>query len=179
MVIIDNNETQSNRNETILADRSQRFYAFVIDALFSFSVSFAVPLILSPVIKNAELIVALLCFFIVVTIQGYLLINTGQSIGKRLINIRVVDSIKLDIPSLKNIFLIRYILIWQIPNLLSLFLLSGDETSLSSQSEPTSAEGLISIVAFLVLAQTLLIFKSDRRCGHDILSGTIVEKITN
>ena len=33
MVIIENNETNSDkRNETYLAERSQRFYAFVLDA---------------------------------------------------------------------------------------------------------------------------------------------------
>ena len=112
MVIIENNETNSDkRNETYLAERSQRFYAFVLDALFSFSVSFAIPLILSPFIKDADLIIALLCFIIVVSVQGYLLINTGQSIGKRLMNIRIVDSVTLKIPSIKNVFLIRYIFV--------------------------------------------------------------------
>ena len=50
MVIIENNEVGSEkRNETVLAERSQRFYAFVLDALFSFSVSLIIPLILSPI----------------------------------------------------------------------------------------------------------------------------------
>ena len=173
---IENNETNSDkRNETYLAERSQRFYAFVLDALFSFSVSFAIPLILSPFIKDADLIIALLCFVIVISVQGYLLINTGQSIGKRLMNIRIVDSVSLKIPSIKNVFLIRYILIWQIPNLMSLILLGGSPELNSNNS--SNGEGLISLIAFIVLAQTLLIFKNDRRCGHDILSGTIVEKL--
>ena len=176
MVIIENNETNSDkRKETYLAERSQRFYAFVLDALFSFSVSFAIPLILSPFIKDADLIIALLCFVIVVSVQGYLLINTGQSIGKRLMNIRIVDSVSLKIPSIKNVFLIRYILIWQIPNLMSLILLGGSPEL--NSNNPSNGEGLISLIAFVVLAQTLLIFKNDRRCGHDILSGTIVEKL--
>ena len=126
MVIIENNETNSDkRNETYLAERSQRFYAFVLDALFSFSVSFAIPLILSPFIKDADLIIALLCFIIVVSVQGYLLINTGQSIGKRLMNIRIVDSVTLKIPSIKNVFLIyiqklirKYELIKKLNNLI-------------------------------------------------------------
>tara|TARA_B100000941_G_C28451234_1_gene525169 strand:- start:354 stop:890 length:537 start_codon:yes stop_codon:yes gene_type:complete len=178
MVIIENNETGSEkRHEAVLAERSQRFYAFVLDALFSFSVSLIIPLILSPLIKNSDLIIALLCFVIIVTIQGYLLINTGQSIGKRLMNIRIVDSINLKIPSFKKVFLIRYILIWQIPNLMSLILLASN--SELDASDPSNSEGIISLIAFIVLAQTLLIFKNDRRCGHDILSGTIVEKIIN
>ena len=91
--------------------------------------------------------------------------------------IRIVDSIKLKIPSIKNVFLIRYILIWQIPNLMSLILLGGSPEL--NSNDPSNAELLISLIAFIVLAQTLLIFKNDRRCGHDILSGTIVEKMAD
>ena len=164
-----------DKNEIFLAERSQRFYAFVIDSLFSFTVSFLIPVILSIFSINSSFFLALVSFFIVVSIQGYLLINTGQSIGKRLINIRVVDSVSLKVPSFTKIFLIRYVLIWQIPNLLSLFLIEDDISFNSGQT--SGAENLISLLAFLVLAQTLLIFKNDRRCGHDILSGTVVEKL--
>ena len=164
------------KNETLLAERSQRFYAFVIDSLFSFSISFLIPIIFSIFSFNSNFLLALFSFFIVVSIQGYLLINTGQSIGKRLMKIRIVDAVTLGIPSIGKVFLIRYILVWQIPNLLSLFLIQEEDLILNSSSDFSSPENLISLVAFLVLAQTLLIFKSDRRCGHDLISGTIVEK---
>tara|TARA_B100002019_G_C21145510_1_gene535443 strand:+ start:130 stop:663 length:534 start_codon:yes stop_codon:yes gene_type:complete len=177
MVMIENETNTENRKETFLAERSQRFYSFCLDSLFSFSVSFVVPLLLSPFIKDSNLIIAFLCFVIVVSIQGYLLVNTGQSIGKRLMNIRIVDSVNLKIPSFKNVFLIRYILIWQIPNLTSLLLLGGSPEL--NSNDLSNEEAFISLIAFIVLAQTLLIFKNDRRCGHDILSGTIVEKIIN
>jgi len=165
------------KNETLLAERSQRFYAFVIDSLFSFSISFLIPIIFSILSFNSNFLLALFSFFIVVSIQGYLLINTGQSIGKRLMKIRIVDAVTLGLPSIRKVFLIRYILVWQIPNLLSLFLIQEEDLILNSSSDFTSPENLISLVAFLVLAQTLLIFKTDRRCGHDLISGTIVEKL--
>ena len=165
------------KNETLLAERSQRFYAFVIDSLFSFSISFLIPIIFSILSFNSNFLLALFSFFIVVSIQGYLLINTGQSIGKRLMKIRIVDAVTLGIPSIGKVFLIRYILVWQIPNLLSLFLIQEEDLILNSSSDFSSPENLISLVAFFVLAQTLLIFKTDRRCGHDLISGTIVEKL--
>ena len=165
------------KNETLLAERSQRFYAFVIDSLFSFSISFLIPIIFSILSFNSNFLLALFSFFIVVSIQGYLLINTGQSIGKRLMKIRIVDAVTLGLPSIRKVFLIRYILVWQIPNLLSLFLIQEEDLILNSSSDFSSPENLISLVAFLVLAQTLLIFKTDRRCGHDLISGTIVEKL--
>ena len=167
----------TNKNETLLAERSQRFYAFVIDSLFSFSISFLIPIIFSILSFNSNFLLALFSFFIVVSIQGYLLINTGQSIGKRLMKIRIVDAVTLGIQSIRKVFLIRYILVWQIPNLLSLFLIQEEDLILNSSSDFSSPENLISLVAFLVLAQTLLIFKTDRRCGHDLISGTIVEKL--
>ncbi|MBA4715480.1 MAG: RDD family protein [Chloroflexi bacterium] len=165
------------KKETLLAERSQRFYAFVIDSLFSFSISFLIPVIFSILSFDSNFLLALFSFFIVVSIQGYLLINTGQSIGKRLMKIRIVDAVTLNIPSIQKVFLIRYILIWQIPNLISLFLIQDEDLILNPSSNFTSPENLISLVAFMVLAQTLLIFKTDRRCGHDLISGTIVEKI--
>lgn len=167
----------SIKNETLLAERSQRFYAFLIDSLFSFSISFLIPIIFSILSFDSNFLLALFSFFIVVSIQGYLLINTGQSIGKRLMKIRIVDAVTLNVPSIRNVFLIRYILVWQIPNLLSLFLIQEEDLILNSSSDFSSPENLISLVAFLVLVQSLLIFKTDRRCGHDLISGTIVEKI--
>ena len=165
------------KNETFLAERSQRFYAFIIDSLFSFSISFLIPIIFSILSLDSNFLLALFSFFIVVSIQGYLLISTGQSIGKRLMKIRIVDAVTLKIPSIQKVFLIRYIFVWQIPNLVSLFLIQDEDLNLNSSSDLSSPENLISLVAFMVLAQTLLIFKTDRRCGHDLISGTIVEKI--
>ena len=57
-------------------------------------------------------------------------------------------------------------------------LLLGGSPELNS-NDLSNEDAFISLIAFIVLAQTLLIFKNDRRCGHDILSGTIVEKIIN
>ncbi len=165
------------KNETLLAERSQRFYAFVIDSLFSLSISFLIPIIFSILSIDSNFLLALFSFFIVVSIQGYLLINTGQSIGKRLMKIRIVDAVTLTIPSVRKVFLIRYVLVWQIPNLLSLFIIQDEDLMLNSTSSFSSPENLISLVAFMVLAQSLLIFKNDRRCGHDLISGTIVEKV--
>ena len=150
------------KKETLLAERSQRFYAFVIDSLFSFSISFLIPVIFSILSFDSNFLLALFSFFIVVSIQGYLLINTGQSIGKRLMKIRIVDAVTLNIPSIQKVFLIRYILIWQIPNLISLFLIQDEDLILNPSSNFTSPENLISLVAFMVLAQTLLIFKTDK-----------------
>lgn len=168
----------TERNEVYLAERSQRFYAFFIDSIFSFSIAFLVPLIFSIFSINSSKMLSVISLIIVISIQGNLLIRSGQTIGKRLISIRIIDSNTLKIPNIKNVFIIRYLLIWQIPNLLSSIIISDENFLLTSENQSISTiEGIVSLIALIVLAQTLLIFRSDRRCGHDILSGTRVEKL--
>tara|TARA_B100001029_G_scaffold178219_2_gene184481 strand:+ start:24055 stop:24612 length:558 start_codon:yes stop_codon:yes gene_type:complete len=170
--------TIEQRNEVFLAERSQRFFAFFIDAIFSFGVNFIIPLFLSFFSIMSPNVLSIISLLIVIIIQGNFLIKDGQTIGKRLISIRIIDSNTLEIPSIKNIFIIRYLLVWQVPNLLSIFFINANNFELSSSNPSfTTSESIISFIALMVLVQTLLIFKSDRRCGHDILSGTVVEKI--
>ena len=170
--------TTDQRNEVYLAERSQRFYAFFIDAIFSFGISFIIPLFFSLFSVKSGNIVSIISLLIVIIIQGNFLIKDGQTIGKRLISIRIIDSSTLEVPSIRNIFIIRYLMIWQVPNFLSIFFINDDSFQFNSSTQSFStSENIISFVALLVLVQTLLIFRSDRRCGHDILSGTVVEKI--
>ena len=170
--------TTDQRNEVYLAERSQRFYAFFIDAIFSFGISFVIPLFFSLFSVKSGNIVSIISLLIVIIVQGNFLIKDGQTIGKRLISIRIIDSSTVQVPSIRNIFIIRYLMIWQIPNFLSVFFINDDSFQFNSSTQSFStSENVISFVALLVLVQTLLIFRSDRRCGHDILSGTVVEKI--
>ena len=170
--------TIEQRNEVFLAERSQRFYAFFADACFSFGISFIIPLFFSLFSIKSTNVLSIISLLIVIIVQGNFLIKDGQTIGKRLISIRIIDSRTLQIPNIKNVFIIRYLLVWQVPNLLSIFFLNENNFDLNSSNPTfTTSESIISFIALKVLVQTLLIFKSDRRCGHDILSGTVVEKV--
>ena len=81
-------------------------------------------------------------------INGYLLYKRGQTIGKALVNTKIVD-LKGNIPNFGKLFFLRYFifgLIAQIP-----------------------------FVGYLFnLADPLFIFGKDRRCLHDHLAGTVV-----
>ena len=83
-------------------------------------------------------------------LNGYLLIRDGQSIGKKVIGMRIVD-LKGDIPPVKNIILLRHVVVMLLTHI-------------------PVAGGLIS------LADILFIFRSDKRCLHDHLAGTRVVK---
>ena len=80
-------------------------------------------------------------------IQGYPLVSTGQTWGKRATSIRIVklDGTKPPIPTL----VVRY----------GVYMLSG----------------IIPVVGIISsLVNVLLIFRADRRCGHDLVAGTRV-----
>lgn len=82
-------------------------------------------------------------------LNGYLLANHGQTIGKRLVKTRIVSIHDEKILPLWKVFSRRYLPLWvlgQIPLLGQIF-------------------GLV---------DTLFIFRSDKRCVHDLIAGTRV-----
>lgn len=98
---------------------------------------------------EAELGATLLGFAWFATANGYLMSSAGQTIGKRMLEIRVVDIATGAIPSLPRQLGIRYGLMWF-----------------------TGSLPLIGV--FIGLIDSLLIFRSDRRCLHDHVAGTKV-----
>ena len=87
-------------------------------------------------------------FVIFVVIQGFPLNATGQTWGKKLLKIKIVD---LDggKPPIGRLLGLRYLPIQVVANI-----------------------PLVGPVVALV--NVLLIFRSDRRCGHDLIAGTRV-----
>ncbi|MBI4425449.1 MAG: RDD family protein [Elusimicrobia bacterium] len=79
--------------------------------------------------------------------QFYLLTTKGQTIGKRLFKIRIVKA-----DTLENGGFVTNVLLRSIVN------------------------GLLWFIPVYMVADSLLIFRQDRRCIHDILAGTIVVK---
>ena len=95
-------------------------------------------------------IIAWVAFLI---IQGYLLYKRGQTVGKILVNTKIVD-LHGNIPNFGKLIFLRYFifgLIGQIPFVGGLF----------------------------GLADALFIFGEDKRCLHDHLAGTIVVNESN
>ena len=100
-------------------------------------------------------IIMLTVFGIVVflLVNGYLLSKYGQTVGKKLLDIKIVD-MKGDKPEFVPLIAKRYLPIWavsQIP------LIGG----------------------ILALIDALFIFRKDKRCIHDLIAGTrVVENTT-
>ena len=85
-------------------------------------------------------------------LNGYFLVKRGQTLGKMLLRIRIVDVESMEIVSFWRVFVLRW-LVWVII-------------------------GLIPILSLAALINPFFIFKKQRRCLHDYLAGTIVIKNT-
>ncbi len=142
-----------------LAGRGDRFLAVMIDTAMIVLTSFPVLYLIGYfdssdnggdwvrlVVEEAALIVGF--FMLFVAINAYPLHKTGQTWGKRLLGIRIVDLAGRK-PELWRILLLRYL--------------------------PTDVAGSIPFVGWpITLIDALMIFREDRRCLHDLIAGTRV-----
>ena len=91
---------------------------------------------------------AVIGFVIFVIVQGFPLNATGQTWGKKLLKIKIVD-LDGNKPPIGRLLGLRYL--------------------------PIQAVGNIPLIGPVIgLVNVLLIFRSDRRCGHDLIAGTKV-----
>ena len=139
-----------------LAGRGQRLGAAIIDALIG--VALAVPIwmflglsdymakgIEPPFAVTATSIVLGFVFF--VAVHGYFL-RQGQTVGKKILGIRITD-LDDNRVSIGRLLGLRY--------------------------APISAVMFIPVVGnFLPLVDSLFVFRSDKRCIHDLIAGTKV-----
>lgn len=149
-------------SEPPLAERSARLMAFILDAVFTL---FPCGLVLSIVSSmrgippenllqgsGLEELVQNLGGIAVWALVNFYTLRKGQTIGKRILKIQVVDVETGKIPSLANLVLLRF----------GLF-------ALISQA---GVSGLA-----IAVANPLMIFGEDRRCVHDYIARTKVIKV--
>ncbi|NJR43758.1 MAG: RDD family protein [Akkermansiaceae bacterium] len=101
---------------------------------------------------GSTVVITVLSYALFIAIQWTSLIQTGQTIGKKVVKTRIVtmDGRK---PSIQDLLVKKYGFM--------------------------NAVGLIPVVGALIsLLQVCLIFKRDRRCLHDTIAGTQVMKVS-
>lgn len=98
-----------------------------------------------------SLVVTIISQIIYFSVNGIMLYKYGQTIGKKVMGIKIV---KLDnsLPQLTNSYILRYL----IPSIFPIIPFVG---------------------SMIGLADILCIFKSDRRCIHDLMAGTRVVEV--
>lgn len=147
--------------DTGLATRSQRLVAAIVDSFIS--VLAIGPLMYFTgyfervtqqevtVLETASL--GLAGFVLFVILHGYPLATRGQTLGKMLIGIRIVDYTDDRLLPFGRLLALRYLPISVIANI----------------PIPLVGQGLS-------LINVLMIFGSEQRCGHDLIAGTKVVK---
>jgi uncharacterized RDD family membrane protein YckC len=145
-------------NTLPLAGRFERWVASILDSIVM--LPFIVPLfyfdITASVIENdgsltstiaTELFSSILAFALFALLQAYPLHKYGQTWGKMPFGIRIVD-LEGRKPNFWRILALRYLPWYLMPTL--------------------------SINLFFVIVDSLMIFRADRRCAHDLIAGTRV-----
>jgi len=144
-----------------LASRWSRLFAALIDAFIGIIVS--VPLIIyynvfELAMAGEELGTGLMVFMTLMgivafmLIHGYLLKTKGQTIGKLALGIKIV-TLDDQLPNFGSLIVKRYLPIWVIQ--------------------------LVPAINILALVDVLFIFRSDKRCVHDLIAETKVVRIIN
>jgi uncharacterized RDD family membrane protein YckC len=149
----------------MLAGRGERFGAVVIDRVICQFVT----ILLVALTGNLNLLIeamrtlgarsmsvvtvgyGVLSILVFVMVQGYPLAKNGQTWGKKLLSIRIVD-LQGEPPPFWRLILLRYV--------------------------PTPAIALLPVVGNLyALVDALFIFRQDKRCLHDLIAGTQVVNV--
>jgi uncharacterized RDD family membrane protein YckC len=150
----------SARSEGQLAGRGARLGGAIIDGLILLGLWWLVSVvtpwnIFSPKMAEAGFValigMQLLGLLLFATVNGYLLMTRGQTVGKKLLGMRIVRP-DGSAATPGRIIGLRYAVGWLL-----------------------SALPVVGMVYALV--DCLMIFRADRRCLHDLIADTIVVKV--
>ena len=149
-----------------LAGRFTRFAAAMVDGILILIIVLAVQFLTGFVQRTAmqqasileQMVMSLLGIAVMLLLNGYLLVSRGQTIGKMLTNIQIVDFDTGKLLPFVRVYVYRYL--WTLPFFLTAVLIPG-----------TRDDALINLV---VLIDALFIFSELRRCLHDRIAGSKV-----
>ncbi len=149
-----------------LAGRFTRFASALVDGFLVMAVVFPIQLLTgfteraregsAGVVENLIMNVIGMVFFLV--LHGMFLFSRGQTIGKMLTKIQIVDAKTGQIPPPLHVYVLRYL--WSLPIVIVCAIIPGPLDDM--------------ILLPIVLIDILMIFTPDRRCLHDLIAGTKV-----
>jgi uncharacterized RDD family membrane protein YckC len=140
-----------------LADRGQRLGAAIVDGIIGMALATPMMFLLGtfdylragqPLPAWLTIVSTGLGFVLFALVNGYFLKTNGQTIGKKVIGIKIVD-MSNQLPTLGRVLGLRYL--------------------------PITLVTAVPILGqILPLIDVLFIFRKDRRCLHDLIAGTRV-----
>ena len=143
--------------DLVLADRGTRLLAVIVDGLIVAGLGILGAILLPIIAEESQALMALAASVFVAALLAVLIVNlvllhrNGQTIGKRVLGIKVlrVDGSRCE---LLRIIFARWL--------------------------PVTLIGAIPLLGPLVsLTDALMIFRTDHRCLHDLFANTIVVKV--
>ncbi|MBU6238636.1 MAG: RDD family protein [Planctomycetes bacterium] len=149
-----------------LAGRFTRFAAAMVDGILmngiTMPVMFATGFFARTQAQQVgfveQIAMSLFCMAVMLALNGYLLATRGQTIGKLLTKIQIVDAQSGGLLPFLRVCVYRYL--WMFPLVFVVALIPG-----------TVDDGLVNVVA---LIDALFIFGAARRCLHDYIAGSRV-----
>ncbi|MEY3176038.1 MAG: hypothetical protein RLZZ436_3952 [Planctomycetota bacterium] len=163
-------ELSERSDGEILAGRGTRLAGAIIDGIIVACIVMPIQLLsgaqqMAMAGQTPPVMLELLVTFAGVAIQllvnGWMLYSRGQSVGKRLLGIQIVDARDHGLLPFPRVFLIRTL--WLLP------------LSFISMLLPSEGKILVSgIIGLLSLVDSLMIFGAEQRCLHDRLAGSKV-----
>ena len=154
------NLEEGGQDSVELASRGQRLLAAIVDAIIG--MAFGIPLMFlmgtwSSVKTGVQppwpllLGTSAIAFCVFMLVHGYFLKTAGQTVGKKLVGIRIVD-LSNELPAFGKLLGARYL--------------------------PISLVSLVPVVGnILPMIDVLFILGSERRCVHDRIAGTRVVRV--
>lgn len=150
----------------VLAGRSSRFVAALIDGLAMMVVVIPIQFFTGYYQRAQEpgpspleqILMSLFGMVVFLVINGQLLRTRGQTLGKWLTGIQIVDHLTATIPPFVRVYVYRYL--WSFPLIIVAALVPGNIDDM--------------LVNLVILVDVLFIFGSNRRCIHDYIAGTKV-----
>ncbi len=152
--------------ESNLAGRFTRLVATLVDGLLQIAITLPIQFATGYFARAQtqsvgvveQLLEVVLSIVVMLGLNGYLLASRGQSIGKLLTKIQIVDAKSGTLLPFANVFVYRYF--WSLPVAIIFIFIPG-----------TTDDQILNII---VLLGILLIFGAERRCLHDYIAGSRV-----
>lgn len=148
---------ETNDGGLRLADRGMRLAAAIIDTVIAVVILLPMMFVggyFSGIMTGVQpsygqqAMWGLIGFIVFLAVQGYPLNASGQTWGKKMLKMKIVD-LDGNKPPFSKLIALRYL--------------------------PTQAIGFVPIVGTIYgLVNVLFIFRDDRRCVHDLIAGTRV-----
>ncbi|MEE2937130.1 MAG: RDD family protein [Planctomycetota bacterium] len=142
--------------ESPLASRFARLGAVIVDGIISLFITLPLAYFMgffrelaAEMIALEDIILTLQGLVIFLVLHGYLLATRGQTIGKMLVGIRIVDYKSGELLPFFKLVGLRYLPLW----IVTMIPFLGN---------------------FIALVDVLAIFTSERRCLHDLVANTKV-----